>query len=322
MKYSSQKKVLVIGKKNGILHWHEDVISCLPIDTRSSFSLNSFSLKGRLTKHLLGGDSSHHQDMMAKALRESINIEKPSIIYIIDRFYLSAKVNAAIANSGAKVAQWVGDKFDHRLALNNSVDSFFFTDTGLVKAALDMQLNCHYLPLAAHRPCIKLLPWEQRRTELLFVGAPSPSRIQLLEQINYPTLVIGPKWPQLRNSNLNISRKRISLYETRTLYSKHKFVLNHINNNNLVCGLPSRCFDATAHGACLLTDAVADLSLNFTESKEVVTYSQIDQLNSTIENLLQTPNRAEQIALAGQTRTLNEHLLEHRIYQMNKKLNN
>lgn len=306
---------LIIGKRNGILHWFEDVLAELPTST-PHFAINDFGLSGRLLKHLLGPDSARYKKSVAAALADTVTSNRPSNILVVDRFYLSPEVNTVLEKSGARTAQWAGDRFDERLAQNTGIQDFFFTDTGLLQAGLDMGLTSHYLPLATHKPNVPLLPWQQRTSELLFVGAPSPSRIELLEGIRHPVRVIGPKWPVLRNVQVTTLNKRLSLHEVRQLYAKHRFVLNQINSDNLVCGLPARCFDATIHGACLLTDEVADLSLNFRPNLDVLVYSNVEQLNEHLQAAIEVPELAETIALAGQKRSLNEHLFSHRLAQM------
>lgn len=310
-----QYSTFVVGKKDGILHWFEDVFSALPTSS-PYFAINDFGYAGRLLKHLLGAESSHYQFYVALALAKALTVSRPSHIIVVDRFYLSPEVNAVLAKSGARTAQWAGDRFDERLAQNTGIQDFFFTDTGLLQAGLDMGLTSHYLPLATHKPNVPLLPWQQRTSELLFVGAPSPSRIEILEGIRHPVRVIGPKWPVLRNAQVTTLNKRLSLHEVRQLYAKHRFVLNQINSDNLVCGLPARCFDATIHGACLLTDEVADLSLNFRPNLDVLVYSNVEQLNEHLQAAIEVPELAETIALAGQKRSLNEHLFSHRLAQM------
>ncbi|MES3040234.1 MAG: glycosyltransferase [Pseudomonadota bacterium] len=306
---------LIIGKRNGILHWFEDVLAELPTSTQH-FAINDFGLTGRILKHWSGADSARYQKCVAAALATTLASARPSHVFVVDRFYLSAEVNAVLAQCGARTAQWAGDRFDERLAQNTGIQDFFFTDTGLLQAGLDMGLSSHYLPLAAHKPTVALLPWQQRTSELLFVGAPSPSRIALLEGIRHPVRVIGPKWPALRNPQVTTLNKRLSLHEVRQLYARHRFVLNQINSGNLVCGLPARCFDATAHGACLITDEVIDLALNFKPGLEVLVYSHVEQLNEHLQAAINAPELAETIALAGQERSLNEHLFSHRLAQM------
>lgn len=307
---------MVVGKEGGILHWFEDVLAALPSEA-PRFSLNKFGMTGRLLKHTLGADSPHYQKRLADALSARIAHARPDRILVTDLFYLSREVNDVLRQSGATTLQWVGDRFDERLAGNFGIGRLFFTDTGLVKDGMALGLDSHYLPLATHQPVVPLLPWEQRSPELLMVGAPSPSRIALLETLRHPALVMGPKWPVLQNPRVRVVRKRLSLQEVRTLYGRHRFVLNQMNAGNLVCGLPARCFDATAHGACLLTDSVADLPLNFAAGKEVLVYAQAEELDALLGN---TGNASEQVALAGQRRSLEQHLFAHRLASMTNTL--
>lgn len=304
--------LMVVGKEGGILHWFEDVLAALPGDA-PRFALNKFGLTGRLLKHMQGADSPRYQRRLADALAARIAQTRPDRILVTDLFYLSREVNDVLRQSGALTLQWVGDRFDERLAGNVGIGHFFFTDTGLVRDGVALGLDSHYLPLATHRPTVPLLPWEQRATELLMVGAPSPSRITLLETLRHPALVIGPKWPVLQNPQVRVVRKRLSLEEVRALYGRHRFVLNQMNAGNLVCGLPARCFDATAHGACLLTDAVADLPLNFAPGREVLVYAGAEELDALLRGAGEV---GEEVALAGQQRSLEGHLFRHRLAAM------
>lgn len=312
MHYTDQRRTMVIGKHNGILHWFEDTLKALPKNT-SNFAFNSFGLLGRIYKHVLGTESLHYQNATANALERSITKERPTHIIVVDRFYLSPDVNRVLANSNAHTAQWIGDRFDSRLKSHSGIQNFFFTDTGLLMAGEQMGLKSHYLPLATQPAQEALLPWEDRATELLFVGAPSAERIEILKKIRHSIRVIGPKWPHIDNPNVSLARHRLSLAEVRQLYASHRFVLNQINAGNLVCGLPARCFDATERGACLITDAVQDLPLNFNIDHEVLTYTSIETLNELLHSLKSHPEAAQRIAMAGQLRCNQQHHFQHRV---------
>jgi hypothetical protein len=71
-----------------------------------------------------------------------------------------------------------------------------------------------------------------------------------------------------------------------------------------------RLFEATGVGACLLTDAKRNLSDMFEPGREVVTYRGVDELVENAAWLLDHPAAAEEIAAAGQVRTLRCHTLE------------
>ena len=56
----------------------------------------------------------------------------------------------------------------------------------------------------------------------------------------------------------------------------------------------------------------------FEEDKEVVTYSSIDEAVEKVTYLLNHPDEAEQIAKAGQARTLKDHTIMDRCKQIDE----
>lgn len=305
---TNTKKLMIIGKRGGILHWYEDVLNAAGPDSYG-FALNHSTLITRALKGIFGVHSETYKQRVAHELSAALTYFSPTHILLIDLFYLRPEINALIASSGAKTAQWIGDKFDDKLADNSSIQKFYFTDSALVKQGLSLGLASSYLALATNPPSDALPSWESRSDQLLFVAAPSENRIKILEKINYPTLVIGPKWPDIKNPAIQIIRKRLSLKAVRTLYSRHKFVLNQINSKNIISGLPSRCFDVTAYGACLITDKVADLDLNFIINCEVIVYATACEIKA----LLQNHAYCQAIAEQGHIRSQQDHTLAQRL---------
>ncbi|REH40382.1 spore maturation protein CgeB [Paraperlucidibaca baekdonensis] len=299
---TTPNRLMIIGKRGGILHWYEDVLSAAGPNAYG-FALNHSTLITRALKGIFGVHSGIYKQRVARELSAALTYFSPTHILLIDLFYLRPEINALIASSGAKTAQWIGDKFDEKLADNSSIQRFYFTDSALVKQGISLGLASSYLALATNPPSDALPSWESRSDQLLFVAAPSDNRIKMLEKINYPTLVIGPKWPDIKNPAIQIRRKRLSLKAVRALYSQHKFVLNQINSKNIISGLPSRCFDVTAYGACLITDKVADLELNFAKNHEVLVYTS----SSEISGLIKSNSECRLIAEHGQKRAQTDH---------------
>ena len=79
-----------------------------------------------------------------------------------------------------------------------------------------------------------------------------------------------------------------------------------------------RMFEATGVGSCLLTDTGQNMSDLFEPDKEVVTYSSIDEAVEKVNYLLDHPDKAEQIAKAGQARTLKDHTIMNRCHQIDE----
>jgi spore maturation protein CgeB len=83
-----------------------------------------------------------------------------------------------------------------------------------------------------------------------------------------------------------------------------------------------RMFEATGVGTCMLTDTGDNMSDLFEEDKEVVTYRTIDEAIEKVNYLLDHPDEAEQIAKAGQARTLRDHAIMNRVQQIDEVIQN
>ena len=79
-----------------------------------------------------------------------------------------------------------------------------------------------------------------------------------------------------------------------------------------------RMFEATGVGTCLITDNGYNMRDLFEPDKEVVTYSSIDEAVEKVNYLLDHPDEAEQIAKAGQARTLRDHTIMNRCRQIDE----
>jgi hypothetical protein len=73
-----------------------------------------------------------------------------------------------------------------------------------------------------------------------------------------------------------------------------------------------RLYEATGVGTCLMTDNLSDLSSLFVPNKELLTYDDIDACVLAVERALIDDARREEIAQAGQKRTLADHTYRHR----------
>ncbi len=304
-------RMLVLGKRGGILHWFEDVLA--GADGQAfGFPLNHHDFMTRMAGHLMGKRHPKVRQRVQQGLVETLHRLQPELVLIVDCFYLEPDIDLILKEYGAPVIQWIGDRFEDALARNTCVRQFCFTDSGLMESARKLGLpGVRYLPLAANAPVNPLPAWEDRRSEVLFIGAPSANRIKLLQSLQMPLRIIGPRWPRLDNPLIQVSARRVSVEKARQLYLEHKFVLNVINTNNIISGLPARCFDATAHGACLLTDNVADLARNFEPGREVLAYDNAEHLATRLQEI--SDAKAAAMAYAGQQRSLHQHLFAHRL---------
>jgi hypothetical protein len=75
----------------------------------------------------------------------------------------------------------------------------------------------------------------------------------------------------------------------------------------------SQHFEITAAGGFLLCQAHSDVEMFFDIGKECDTFRSTDELLEKIDYYLQHPDRRQQIAQAGQRRTLRDHLYRNRL---------
>jgi spore maturation protein CgeB len=105
----------------------------------------------------------------------------------------------------------------------------------------------------------------------------------------------------------------MSMYRTlarsKITLNRHIDVAENYANN-------MRLFEATGTGALLLTDRKENLSELFEIGKEVVSYSSKEEAVALVRHYLDHPEEAEQIARAGQARTLREHTYKQRMQEL------
>ena len=126
----------------------------------------------------------------------------------------------------------------------------------------------------------------------------------------FPTLLKELFIDSCRPPVIGIEMYKI-LSQSKVVFNKHADAASG-NVGNM------RMFEATGMGTCLLTDTGNNMSDLFEEGKEVVTYRTIDEAVEKVNYLLDHPHEAEQIAIAGQARTLKDHTIMNRCQQINE----
>lgn len=79
-----------------------------------------------------------------------------------------------------------------------------------------------------------------------------------------------------------------------------------------------RLFEITGTGTCMVTDWKENLPELFEPDKEVVVYKTVDECVEKVRWLLEHPKEREEIASAGQRRTLKEHTYMHRAVRLDE----
>jgi len=105
----------------------------------------------------------------------------------------------------------------------------------------------------------------------------------------------------------------------RILARSHITFNNHIDAAEGHAG-NMRLFEATGMGACLLTDWKTDLQDIFEPDKEVVAYKTAEECVEKVEYLLSHEKERQEIAAAGQRRTLRDHTFAQRAAQLDEMI--
>lgn len=315
----SRARVLVMGKRGGILRWPEQVvIGCQKLGVPVQFlALNHQNSKDRLIKRGKGLISKRWQEHhLEQQLERTMEKFQPNLVIFPDIINLSQPVHKCLLNlkSNFTGVSWIGDFFpDSIQAYNDIVDRFYFTDSYLQQQALQQGLHLpSYLPLAVDTDyfCQYAQPWQQRDSAILFVGAFSTNRYQLIGEIEQPITIYGKNWNKPLPPQHQIHPQNISLNQVAGLYGSHKFVLNIMNKSNISNGLNMRCFEATAAGAVLVSDQAQDMTSCLEPDKDLLCYQQVTDIN----NIVMLPDdQLRQIAQNGKNTTLNHHSYVHRV---------
>lgn len=280
----SSPKILIIGKRNGILQWFENLLAITqqsPEYDIQGFALNHNHHIERFIKKIIPNKDRYTATLLEKKLAEF----KPDLILIADLFYLNSHLINALATSSAKKAHWIGDFFDQRLALTKDIiDLYCFTDSSFLADAEKIGIeNSIYLPLA-YNPSVFYYRNEIKSNRLIFVGAWSKDRQELIEQIPIPMTIYGKGWDKLNKIDCEIHSHNIQLNQVAELYRSHKYVLNVINKQNIRQGMNMRCFEAPACGCVLVSEYVEDLKYSFDLKRDIICFSSPKELQKMLNN--------------------------------------
>ncbi|MEI2558311.1 CgeB family protein [Acinetobacter pittii] len=286
------KKLLIIGKRGGILQWYENILAAAhhsPDYEIQGFALNHNNTTERFLKKILLNKDVYTANLLKKKLQAF----QPDVVLIADLFYFNDHLLQVLADFPCKKAHWIGDFFDERLLRSkNIIDLYLFTDSSFINDAKAIGLSkSAYLPLA-YNPAVFYPGSEQQNDRLLFVGAWSPNRQELIEKIPLPITIYGKGWDKLTKADSIIHPQNISLTKVAKLYRNHRYILNLINKKNIRQGMNMRCFEAPACSCILVSEYVADLENAFDVNNEIITFENPDELQIKFKETIINPELA------------------------------
>lgn len=293
-------KILVVGKDT-MLHWPQNVCDALDdmgykndlflINHLGFFSDTLISLVKKFKKL-------SSEELLAHYFRHTIDEFKPDLIMLISAFFIPHTIYNVLKNLPKKpyVIGWSGDAFNQDVATHvHILNKLYCTDSFFVDVARSTYQwkNVEYLPLA-YNPKIfspSNTPNEQRKD----------------------TLFIGSAWKKHSLALHTIVPKNIALNQIVPLYQSCRAVLNMKQGANVRNGLNMRSFEATACGALMIHDNVADIEKHFVPNKEILVYNDTKELNALLQQIEKNPQLFYAIAQKGMQKTILEHGYQHRI---------
>ncbi|MBR8358464.1 glycosyltransferase [Burkholderia vietnamiensis] len=242
----------------------------------------------------------------------------PSVSYYLD-------LKQAALDSGSCMAFWLHDdpyEFDYSQKIAPLADIIFSNDRW--SAMHYAHPYVYHLPLAADRDAHFREFNNSKARDVFFCGVGFPNRIQLLRDCvsalkDFHVEVVGVEWP----TDLSFaSNRRILNSALPDLYSTSLVTLNmgrrlNLGNErfNLDASTPGpRTFEAAAAGTvqCLFVEGLEIDDYYSAQNDEILLFDSPRELHQHIEMLRDDRQRAQNIAISAQRRTMMDHTYTNR----------
>lgn len=273
---------------------------------------------------------------------------RPDVILISDMCYFSQEETKLIkACLEPKKINLVGFHFT---LINNEFrqratlyDQIYTGNKAFVYAMREFGLSVYLLRHAFETSILERVPERERKNAICFPGSifigenAHNNRVEMIyelikEKIPYDfygniygsaqELASADKNGGMMSIASEMIRNRkegvfgINYYETLSRYNiclnLHALCCDDYGAGNM------RMFEATGMGTCLLTDKKGENQELFDVGKEIVVYESFDDMVEKARWLIEHPQKAREIALAGQKRTLKDYTYKNKAEYLNE----
>jgi len=276
-----------------------------------------------------------YTEMLSELLLEHAN-EKPfDILISMAQAPINGKALTELRKRGVITVLWFVEDFLRFGSWQHLAQFYDYVFTIQDGECLDYMKkagagHAHYLPTACdpmiHAP-VSLTAEEHQRwgSEISFVGAGYHNRQQMFASFaDLPFKIWGSEWPECKPFDRMVQEKarRLSPEEYVKIFSATDINLNLHSSTERDGVDPGgdfvnpRTFELAASGAFQIVDRRKLLPDLFTEDKEVVCFSDRNELLEKIQYYSAHPKEREKIAFAARERALSEHTYTHRLKQM------
>jgi hypothetical protein len=261
-----------------------------------------------------------------KVLDAQVEAVQPDIIFICDVLYLPSEVHDRLKEKTRLLVGEMAYPIPKGLDLR-AFDLILSAAPHYVDRIREAGLNAEFLRLAFEPSILDRLKNQPKTHGAVFVGSVSSyheQRVRVLEEVSrrVPLICWGAGGSDLpRDSPLRGTlRPPLWGYDMYRQLQRAKIALNiHIDMaENYAANM--RLYEATGVGAMLVTDWKSNLHELFEPGKEVVAYRTPTECADVIEHYLSHDEEREEIARAGQQRTLREHTYPQRMQELSEIL--
>jgi hypothetical protein len=252
---------------------------------------------------------------------EQIHRMKPDVVYLQDLALATGEFVSAIRPFVKLVVGQIASPVPAQAHLN-LLDIVFSSFPHFVKRFRSQGICSYYQPLAFDERVLGHGPAIQRDLGVTFIGGLSPSHekgLKLLEYLasttpvefwGYGASTLSESSPvRPRHHGEAWGKTMFSLLRrSRITVNRHIDVAENYANN-------MRLFEATGSGALLITDYKDNLADLFEIGREIVAYRSAEECSALIKYYCMHSDEANDIARAGQKRTLCDHSYTQRMAQ-------
>ncbi len=252
---------------------------------------------------------------------EQVRRKKPQVIYLQDLSVGSAEFLSAIRPYTKLIVGQIACPVPSQADICG-FDIIFSSFPHFVERFRQSGITSYYQPLAFEPMVLQKLPNTEKQHAITFIGGMSPAHgkgQQILEELSglvpidywgYGVETLPEESPIRQRHHGQIWGLDMfsALQKSAITVNRHIDVAEDYANN-------MRLFEATGCGAMLVTDYKGNLSELFEIGKEIVAYRDSEEAVSLINYYSRYPEEAEEIARAGQQRTLHDHTYTKRMQQ-------
>ena len=259
---------------------------------------------------------------MEKILEEQIHEYRPDIIYFFDIESFSIKFLSKLKNKGYLI---VAQKASPILSISQfKITNIVFSSFPHYKSLFKKYgIHCEFLRLAFGEIVLKQFPKQKKIYDCTFVGGLSKNHKKGTELIiaisekkhidlfGYGKNELSKLSQAYKNHHGEVWGKdmyQVFLQSNMTINRHIDIARNYANN--------MRLFEATGCGTMLLTDKKKNLGEFFIDGKEIVSYTNPDDLCDRIGYYSNHSKERVIIAKAGQKRTLKDYTYKKRMKEL------